>query len=229
MNKYTKQRVLPRLIIGILFFILMFVFAYLSFASIYSHSTNYYWILLEFISLFLAYKTLNPASNFIQGAVGEKKVGELLAKLPGHINVLKNLCLNKFGNIDFLVVDSQGIAVIEVKSHWGRVFFVDGRLRRYGKEFEKDFIKQVCSQAHDIQKVLKQDLGLKIPVPVQPFIVFSSSKAKMRFGMKPLSGTNVMVVKSDWINNAILRRNGYYQNQEQVERITGYLKQYCKP
>ncbi|MEO5928065.1 MAG: nuclease-related domain-containing protein [Patescibacteria group bacterium] len=233
MKKYTKHKVITRLLIGIPALMGILVLAVVVPTQVFIfHDRSYSKLPLVFLDVLLfggMILAFSEASRYVQGELGEIKIGNLLSKLPSRVHVLKNLVLNeKYGNIDYVVVDTKGIVVIEVKSHLGRILFQGGRLWRRGRPFKKDFLRQVHGQVSDIRKELKKIFGADVFIHIQPIIVFSDPFARMRFGMKPLVGTDVIVIKSEWINNVVLGRKGFLQSSQRVEQTAEYLQKFSQ-
>jgi len=105
-----------------------------------------------------------------RGAVGEEKVGEILAALTEGYVVLHDVAC-PYGNIDHVVVGPNGVFAVETKSHAGRVKMADGKLLVNGELPEKDFIAQALRNALWLRYLLKEKLGLEIFV--QAMVVFS--------------------------------------------------------
>ena len=76
-----------------------------------------------------------------RGAIAEEEVGNLFGELPAGYFVVNDFVLRR-GNIDHIVISTKGILTVETKSHRGVVTCEGEMLKRDGKPFEKDFIKQ---------------------------------------------------------------------------------------
>jgi hypothetical protein len=112
-----------------------------------------------------------------RGAVAEEAVGNLLADLPAEYYVVNDF-VSKKGNIDHIVISSKGILTVETKSHKGVVTCEGEMLKRDGKPFEKDFIKQAWAEAYSIRDLLT-DKGVCNLRP-QPVIVFTEADVQVK-------------------------------------------------
>lgn len=112
-----------------------------------------------------------------RGAVAEEEVGNLLGDLPAGYFVVNDFVLRR-GNIDHIVISTKGILTIETKSHRGVVTCEGETLRRDGKPFEKDFIKQGWREALSIRDLLASH-GISAPKP-QPVLLFANADVKVR-------------------------------------------------
>ena len=82
------------------------------------------------------------------------------------------------GNIDHIVISPKGILTIETKSHRGVVTCEGEMLKRDGKPFEKDFIKQGWREALSIRDLLTSH-GISAPKP-QPVLLFANADVRVR-------------------------------------------------
>ena len=124
-----------------------------------------------------------------RGAVAEEAVGNLLADLPAKYFVVNDFASRK-GNIDHIVISTKGILTVETKSHKGVVTCEGEMLKRDGKPFEKDFIKQAWAQAYSIRDLLtdKEVCTLR----PQPVIVFTEADVQVK---EKVRGVRVIGVK----------------------------------
>lgn len=111
------------------------------------------------------------------GAVAEEDVGNLLDELPAGYFVVNDFVLRR-GNIDHIVISTKGILTVETKSHRGIVSCEGETLKRDGKPFEKDFIKQGWREALSIRDLLTSH-GISAPKP-QPVLLFANADVKVR-------------------------------------------------
>jgi hypothetical protein len=116
-----------------------------------------------------------------RGAVAEEAVGNLLGELPAGYFVVHDY-VSKRGNIDHIVISPKGILTIETKSHRGVVTCEGEMLKRDGKSFEKDFIKQAWAQAYYIRILLTRH-GVSAP-KTQPVILFANADVQVRKQVK---------------------------------------------
>lgn len=153
-----------------------------------------------------------------QGMIGEQMVEERLKQLSPEFEVIPNVMINAYRNIDFVVVGPTGVWNIEVKSHKGRVEYKNGRLLRNGQLFEKHFIDQVWSQVH----ALKYYIGrFDVKNYIHPVICFSSPAARVRFGYKKQAG--VYVIGLPWLLDLVQNNKRLYTS-EQVQLIANVLR-----
>ncbi len=112
-----------------------------------------------------------------RGAVAEEDVGSLLGELPAGYFVVHDF-VSKRGNIDHIVISTKGILAIETKSHRGVVRSEGELLKRDGRLFEKDFIRQAWAEAYSIRDLLASH-GISAPKP-QPVLLFSNAEVQVR-------------------------------------------------
>ena len=112
-----------------------------------------------------------------RGAVAEEAVGNLLGELPAGYFVVNDF-VSKRGNIDHIVISRKGILTVETKSHKGVVSCEGDLLKRDGKPFEKDFIKQAWAEAYSIRDLLTEK-GVCNLRP-QPGIVFTEADVQVK-------------------------------------------------
>jgi hypothetical protein len=111
-----------------------------------------------------------------RGAVAEEAVGSILGELPAGFYVVNDFA-SKRGNIDHIVISPKGILTVETKSHKGVVTCEGEMLKRDGKPFEKDVIKQAWAEAYSIRDLLT-DKGVCNLRP-QPVIVFTEADVQV--------------------------------------------------
>jgi uncharacterized membrane protein len=112
-----------------------------------------------------------------RGAVAEEDIGNLLGELPAGYIVVNDFELKR-GNIDHIVISTKGILTVETKSHRGVVSCEGDMLKRDGKPFEKDFIKQGWREALSIRDLLTSH-GISAPKP-QPVLLFANADVQVR-------------------------------------------------
>jgi hypothetical protein len=160
-----------------------------------------------------------------RGAVAEEAVGNLPGELPAGYFVVNDF-ESKRGNIDHIVISTKGILTVATKSQKGVVTCEGEMLKRDGKPFEKDFIKQAWAEAYSIRDLLTEK-GVCNLRP-QPVIVFTEAdvqvKEKVRgvkiIGIKDLHAfleglPNWMSERlSNGIINCLSSAQYYYRNRE---------------
>jgi hypothetical protein len=123
------------------------------------------------------------------GAVAEEAVGNLLGELPAGFFVVNDF-VSKRGNIDHIVISTKGIFSIETKSHKGVVTCEGEMLKRDGKPFEKDFIKQAWAEAYMIRDLLTEN-GVCNLRP-RPVIVFTDADVQVK---EKVRGVKIIGIK----------------------------------
>ena len=117
------------------------------------------------------------ALDACRGAVAEEVVGNLLEDLPAGYYVVHDF-VSKIGNIDHIIISTKGILTVETKSHKGVVTCGGEMLKRDGKPFEKDFIKQAWEEAYSICDLLTEK-GVCNLRP-QPVIGFTDADVQVK-------------------------------------------------
>jgi transposase-like protein len=117
------------------------------------------------------------ALNARRGAMWEEAVGNLLGELLVGFFVAHDFA-SKRGGIDHVVLSTKGILTVETKSHRGVVSCEGEMLKRDGKPFEKDFIKQAWAEAYSIRDLLARH-GISAPKP-QPMLLFANADVQVR-------------------------------------------------
>jgi hypothetical protein len=136
-----------------------------------------------------AYTYADRALDARRGAVAEEVVGNLLGELPAGYFVVHDF-VAKRGNIDHIIVSTKGILTVETKSHRGVVSCEGDLLKRDGKPFEKDFIKQAWAQAYLIRDLLTEKGVCNLrPLPV---ILFTDADVQVN---KKVRGVHIIGIK----------------------------------
>lgn len=94
----------------------------------------------------------NESKRYESGADGEDRVWDVLQTLPQNWHIERNIRAVGLGDIDFFVKSPEGRAfTIDAKAHGGKVTESGGILKRVirgkEKEFEKDLLSQATRQA----------------------------------------------------------------------------------
>lgn len=124
-----------------------------------------------------------------RGAVAEEAVGNLLGELPAGFFIVNDF-VSKRGNIDHIVISTKGILTVETKSHKGVVTCEGEMLKRDGKPFEKDFIKQAWAEAYSIRDLITEK-GVCNLRP-QPVIVFTEADVQVK---EKVRGVKIIGIK----------------------------------
>lgn len=150
----------------------------------------------------LAWNYLYTAWNFKRGLDSEALVYEELKKLPDEYIVVQDVKIpNTKTNIDFVVFGPNGIFAIEVKSHKGAITYNGKQLLRNGYQLEKNFLWQVHAESRALTEYLQANVDRSLYA--NPILVFSNSKAIMKFGKIPVDG--VVVIKIVWLIEQIAK------------------------
>lgn len=109
----------------------------------------------------------------IRGAEGEEEVEGVLSSLNERYLVVNDV-ETPFGNIDHIVLTrSGGVFIIETKAHRGKVEMLGDVLTVNGQPPDKNFIKQVLSNAFWLRDEVAPILGNK---PwITPLLVFTNA------------------------------------------------------
>ena len=150
-----------------------------------------------------------------RGAVAEEEVGNLLGELPAGYFVVNDFVLRR-GNIDHIVISTKGILTIETKSHRGVVSCEGETLKRDGKPFEKDFIKQGWREALSLRDLLTSH-GISAPKP-QPVLLFANADVQVR---RQVRGVEII---SRWYLPLYLERLQNRMSTKEAEKIYDLLK-----
>lgn len=130
-----------------------------------------------------------------RGADAEEDVADLLDQLGNNFIVLHDI-ESPYGNIDHIVISqTNGIFLLETKSHWGTVTTTESEILVNGKMPEKDFAGQALKNSYWLRE--ETERLLKVKPWITPVVVFTN--AFVKFG-KPVKGVRV-------INRKFLRTN----------------------
>lgn len=162
--------------------------------------------------------------RYLRGRSGEIECGRVLAKLPDRYTVFRDVTIDKYGNIDYVVVGPNGVWVVEVKNHGGRVGF-DGRvLTLNGKPFrDKDVLRQANDEAMRLKKLLEPAIGRRLYVGAM--LAFTNRRVSMGVALEPIR--NVSVVRAESINQLIVASRGFLKPGE-IDVVCTILRQKVK-
>jgi len=144
------------------------------------------------------------------GMEGEEQIVDELKKLPDEYVVIRGLKVKERMDVDCTVVGPTGVYAVEVKSHKGRIEFNGQALTRNGQRFQKDFIKQVSSEAVLLREKIRH--LAKLDLFVEAILVFSSKYASVHFGTQNIKGCRV--IGREWLNE--LLETGSVQRLEHI-------------
>jgi hypothetical protein len=148
--------------------------------------------------------------RFIKGDVGEMVIENILAKFPNDYLYLRDLVIEKKGNIDSVVIGPTGVWTIEVKNQSEKVIIHD-------KYLNKD-LAQSYAEKMVVQKVLDQN---GMPTAVTPVLVLANPKTKLNFGMVPQKG--VYVIGTKWLEELLTKHSKGYLSPEHCQQIKQIL------
>jgi hypothetical protein len=162
-------------------------------------------------------KKLIEEKRAIRGAIGEEKIGELLAKLPDDFHVLHDI-VSPYGNIDHIVIGKNaGIFLLETKAHGGKVSVTEETLWVNGKLPEKDFIAQALRNSYWLRDEINQVIGSK---PwITPIIVFTNAFVS---ATRPIK--NVSIINKKYLLTFLQKSNRPNANNTQVWERRGAIE-----
>lgn len=167
------------------------------------------------ILLKLLWNIMGDVRVRMQGAGGEKEVRLVLKGLDNRFRILGSVVIGRKGDMDFVVVGPTGVWVIEVKSHKGRIRVEGKTLVRDGKQFDKNFVRQVMGASYALKDALRHRIAKQ--VHIQSVVVFSSPQARVGVEWNKLD--DVYVVGIDQLTRLIERKEVQRLTTDEVERI----------
>lgn len=139
-------------------------------------------------------KTKIQFNIIISGLVGEKEVLSLLGELPKRYKVLTDLLIedkNKSSQIDFIVIGSNGIFIVESKNIRGTLtgnesdkYILHTKIIRGGKSYKRQLynpIFQVKGHSIGLSKLLKKN---KLVYPIQGIVYLSNDESVSKIQSK---------------------------------------------
>lgn len=147
--------------------------------------------------LYFFKKTDTKIVKYQSGLRGQGNVVNLLRlHLPDSYSVFAGLQLPFMrGDIDCVVIGSNGVFAVEVKNIRGVVTIQDERLLINGKENTyKNFLNQAYAGGRAIQQYLNKQL--KQQLTVTPILVFSHPQSYVNVGFRKHKGVHVMHISS---------------------------------
>jgi hypothetical protein len=135
-----------------------------------------------------------------RGAKAEEAIGAILEVLGPDYFVLHDI-ESPYGNIDHVVIGrSNGIFLIETKSHHGKVDVADGNVLVNGKPPEKNFIGQVLSNSFWLKGRITEITGAQ---PwITPILVFTNAFVPHGKSIK-----NVRIINKRYLDGAIKQKS----------------------
>ena len=163
-------------------------------------------------------KKLKLEKRAIRGARSEEKIGEMLSGLPEDFLVLHDI-ESPYGNIDHIVISkTNGVFLIETKSHGGKVTVEGDTLLVNGKLPEKDFIAQALNNSYWLKKEISDLIGLS---PwINPILVFANAFVEYS---KPIK--NVKVMNKKYLISTLNKQGSKNSSNEQIWEQRGKIAQ----
>jgi hypothetical protein len=135
----------------------------------------------------------------IRGAKAEEAAGALLEALGPDYFVLHDVA-SPYGNIDHIVIGrTNGVFLIETKSHHGKVDLAEGGILVNGKPPEKDFIKQVLSNTFWLNEKTAEITA--VHPWITPILVFTNAFVPYGRSIK-----NVRIINQRYLEGAIKQK-----------------------
>lgn len=134
--------------------------------------------------------------NHKKGLRSENTVCLELEKLPDEYHIFRNLRIDSWGDVDFVVVGPRGVFVLEVNSTKGEITEFGGRLLVNGREMSRNRLKQTLKNTLEVNSYLDGRYF------VQGAAVFAHYKATLNLGFRKIAGVNVL--KHQWVNRFIM-------------------------
>jgi hypothetical protein len=161
-------------------------------------------------------KKLKEEKRAIRGARAEEKIGEMLAELPEGYFVLHDIG-SPYGNIDHIVISrSNGVFLIETKSHGGKITVEGDTLLVNSKLPEKDFIAQALNNSFWLKKEISDLIG---PTPwITPILVFTNAFV---VPSKPIK--NVRIINKKHLISALTRQGSRNSSNDQIWEQRGKI------
>ncbi len=139
-----------------------------------------YVFIFVFIAIFACVFTFIIKTPKMKGIIGEHKVRKKIGKTKEGIKYVLNDVLfdteNKSCQIDHIVINQNGVFVIETKNYSGRIYGTDEQLEwtqvlQYGKVKNKLYnpVKQNQTHIYELKKVIGKDN------PIKSLIVFTQN------------------------------------------------------
>lgn len=175
----------------------------------------------------------------MKGILGERKVRRKVGKTKEGVQYVLNDVLfdteNKSCQIDHIVINENGVFVIETKNYSGRIYGTDGQhewtqVLQYGKVKNKLYnpVKQNQTHIYELQKIIGKE------VPIKSLIVFVQNNTKYinskyvfslneikKIINQPISNTTLTAENMSGINNLILniKNSSDTTNRQHVKNI----------
>lgn len=175
----------------------------------------------------------------VKGILGERKVRRKVGKTKEGVQYVLNDVLfdteNKSCQIDHIVINENGVFVIETKNYSGRIYGTDGQhewtqVLQYGKVKNKLYnpVKQNQTHIYELQKIIGKEAPIKSLIVfvqnntkyINSKYVFSLNEIKKIIN-QPISNTTLTAENMSGINDLILnsKNNSDTTNRQHVKNI----------
>lgn len=174
-----------------------------------------FWLIMVVVLQYLSQQAEKRRLNYLKGYKGEKFIEEILKKLPNNYRYIKSIKL-KYGNLDFLVINQNGVYGIENKNINGKIIKDEknGKLLRNYMPFQKDYINQVKGGCLEISQIIKSKLNINLFV--SPILVFSGLGVSIE---TPPKVGGVDVLSSETIVDFFINKKDNILDQANQENI----------
>lgn len=194
-----------------------------------------FFMVLPILWIFGAFFYYRKYKIFKAGSDGEISLLDYIRKLPNQYHVFMNLSMKEkriYDEVDFVVVGTQGVFVIEVKHHVGKIIGKEDdiewnqlRVDQKGKQKRKSFanpIKRTKWHAIHIERILHL-AGLH--VGVQRLLVFTNPKVRLDID----AGKMTVLKCCEEVNSYILNYKPQRKlDKKQVQQIVDVLEMQMK-
>ena len=155
-------------------------------------------------------KTKNKtAERAWRGAEAEEAIANILENLGEGFFVLHDIS-TPYGNIDHIVISKKhGVFLIETKAHSGKVTVINGELKRNGKPFEKDFVRQILRNVFWLKETIEDEIGIR--VWITPILVFANAYVPP---LRPIK--NVRIINRRFLRRTIYQTSASPQKSSQL-------------
>ncbi len=208
---------------------LFVIFVYAKLAPSFEASGSLLFVIVTVVVLFLAIKFLksktesfsSESDKYWSGHVGENDAEKVLKKLPNAYTVFRDVMIGeKKGNIDYVVVGPNGVFMVEVKNHVGKIGFNGNELTRNGRPIpEKNLLKQAVGQALAVRGYLQRETGASPYVTA--ILLFTNPSVNLGLGTAPVD--HVFVTTSGLVRHLIESTSGSL-NQSQIDGINAAMR-----
>lgn len=175
----------------------------------------------------------------VKGKIGEAKVRRKIGKTTENVKYVLNDVLidteQRSSQIDHIVINANGVYVIETKNYSGRIYGKDNQQQwtqvlQYGKVKNKFYspVKQNNTHIYEIKKIIGDDIPVKsIVVFVQNNTAYIESSYVYRISdlksvlKKPITSKTLTIAEMTKINDAIIYAQDKctVTNRQHIENI----------